>query len=73
MSIDPEAKHSPPIPPMLVVGREAIAALLNTKPRHIDELWKRRELPIFKLGNKLAVRREALIEHFAKQEQANLK
>ena len=54
--------------PILIVGRAAIAIELGTNLRHVDALIAEKKLPFIKLGGKVALRRQALLNHFRAKE-----
>ncbi len=53
----------------LLLGAEAIAAFLGITPRQVYRIRERRELPIFKLRRKMAVRRSTLVAVLARKER----
>jgi excisionase family DNA binding protein len=61
-----EAAAVSPIPERLFVGRETAAELIDVSIRTIDDAIKAGNLEAFRIGRRVLIRRDALIE-FAKR------
>jgi hypothetical protein len=67
---DPQGIPTQPLSEDLMIGAVPIASWLGVPPRKLFYMAETKQLPLFKIGGKLAGRKSTITRHFAALEQA---